>query len=213
MTREIVGLVEAALALTRAVERHRHHASAPASSSAPRTRISAASGRASDRRPSYFSACTIARSAPSYAPTARARSTWRTVRRQRRREQSARQTRRGQRIAAGVAQRRRQRQDRPPAASQTGPRVGWSSRSPQAAHDGARRTASRRRSRRQTRVRRSVEAATSRAVGCAGRVRRLGSATSEYCGCRRSARGASAPGCRAGQGSMRSALPHRRSSP
>ena len=39
--------------------------SAPASTAPHRVRISAASGPASDRRPSYFSACTIARSAPS----------------------------------------------------------------------------------------------------------------------------------------------------
>ena len=49
--------------------------SASARSSAPRSRIRAASGRASDRRPPYFNAWMMSLSAPSYSPTARARVT------------------------------------------------------------------------------------------------------------------------------------------
>src|SRR5205809_484276 len=50
--------------------------------SAPRFCIKTASRAASERRPWYFKAWTIARSAPSYAPIARARSTWRARRQQ-----------------------------------------------------------------------------------------------------------------------------------
>ncbi len=49
--------------------------SASARSSAPRSRIRTASGRASDRRPPYFNAWMMSLSAPSYSPTARARVT------------------------------------------------------------------------------------------------------------------------------------------
>ena len=89
-----------------------------------------------------FSACTIARNTPSYPPMARARSTWRRLRRQRGQSASgmlmARQVGRGSphRSHRGGVSGRIDRQQR----SHTGPSVGCSRSCPQAAQEGARTT-------------------------------------------------------------------------
>ena len=115
---------------------------APSRMSAPRSRIIRPSGLASDRRPSYFKAWMIARSAPSYAPIALARSIRRGRRRQRAQHASGRLTIRHvgngspQRSQSGAVKGRID----PQQASQTGPRVGWRRSSPHAAQDGERTT-------------------------------------------------------------------------
>ena len=63
LPRQIVGLIEPALILAPRMQRHRHDDVGVARSSAPRSRISAPSGGAIDRRRSYFSAWMMSLSA------------------------------------------------------------------------------------------------------------------------------------------------------
>ena len=138
--REIGGLIEARAAGA-AMDGAAPGSRRPHRRAGPRrgARIRAPSGRASERRPSYFSAWTMARSAPSYAPIARARSTRRGARRQRGHRASgtliARQVGSGspQRSHSGGVSGRIDCQHR----SHTGPCVGCSSSSSQAAQAGA----------------------------------------------------------------------------
>ncbi len=117
--------------------------SAPSSRSAPAARMRAARWAATVGRPSYFNACTIARSDPSYGPIARARERCGGVRRQRGHRSSSTPTRRQD--GRGSPQVRQHGgvigtidvQH----AGQTAPRVGCSSGARQAAQSGASRTA------------------------------------------------------------------------
>jgi len=119
--------------------------SACSSTARQRCRINAPRGRARDRRPSYLIAWTMARSAPSYVPTAAARATNGGRLRQRGHVESGRLMTRHdgsgspQRSQSGGVSGRIERQQIP----QTGPWVGCWRSSPHAAHDGARTTESR----------------------------------------------------------------------
>jgi hypothetical protein len=133
--------------------------------SEPQPASMSASGRASERRQSYLNACTMDLSDPSYAPIARARTTWLPARRQRllrplstlmtlqESSGSPQVSQTGGRIGVMAHQQ----------SSQTTPRVGWSRLRAQAAQGGARRIA-------------IAESATVRATA---EIRRLNPATAE----------------------------------
>lgn len=113
--------------------------SAPSSTSRPRSRISAPRGSARDRQPSYLSAWTIARSAPWYAPAARARST--NLRRRRQRGHRASATLTVRHVASGSPQVRQSGGASAAIdvqqAGQAAPRVGNSSEAAHATQRGA----------------------------------------------------------------------------
>ena len=142
--REIDRLIEAAVPAPRRVERHRDRAGGAVEQTPRRAGASAPpSGRASDRRPSYLSAWTMARrravvgaDCPPAIDEARRPAAARALF-----ERHAHRAPGRQRVAAAAAERRRQRQDGAPAvASQTGPCVGRSRGWSQAAQAGARMT-------------------------------------------------------------------------